>query len=138
RRAHEQVLAALRRIPVRGGIVHAFSGGIEEARRYVDLGFRLGFGGMLTFERSTKLRRLAARLPVEALVLETDAPDLTVAAHRGERNSPEYLPDVLAALAEVRQVDRAELAVITTANARAVLGIAAPLPVRSEAATGAP
>jgi TatD DNase family protein len=138
RRAHEQVLATLRRIPVRGGIAHAFSGGIEEARRYLDLGFRLGFGGMLTFERSTKLRGLAARMPVEALVLETDAPDLTVAAHRGERNSPEYLPDVLAALAEVRQVDRDELAAITTANARAALGIPAPLAVRSEAATGAP
>lgn len=125
RRAHERVLATLRRIPVRGGIAHAFSGGIEEARRYLDLGFRLGFGGMLTFERSSRLRRLAAILPVEALVLETDAPDLTVAAHRGERNSPEYLPQVLAALAEVRQADPAELAAITTANARAVLGIPA-------------
>jgi TatD DNase family protein len=136
RRAHEQVLATLRRIQLRGGIAHAFSGGIEEARRYLDLGFRLGFGGMLTFERSTKLRRLAARLPVEALVLETDAPDLTVAAHRGERNSPEYLPDVLAALAEVRQADRAELAAITTANARAVLGIPATMPTETAAARG--
>jgi TatD DNase family protein len=127
RRAHEQVLATLRRIPVRGGIAHAFSGGIEEARRYLDMGFKLGFGGMLTFERSSKLRRLAATLPVESLVLETDAPDLTVAAHRGERNSPEYLPQVLAALAEVRQADPAELAAITTANAREVLGIPAAL-----------
>lgn len=127
RRAHEQVLATLRRIPVRGGIAHAFSGGIEEARRYLDMGFKLGFGGMLTFERSSKLRRLAATLPVESLVLETDAPDLTVAAHRGERNSPEYLPQVLAALAEVRQADPAELAAITTANAREVLEIPAAL-----------
>jgi TatD DNase family protein len=127
RRAHEQVLATLRRIPVRGGIAHAFSGGIEEARRYLDMGFKLGFGGMLTFERSSKLRRLAATLPVESLVLETDAPDLTVVAHRGERNSPEYLPQVLAALAEVRQADPAELAAITTANAREVLGIPAAL-----------
>jgi len=125
RRAHEQVLATLRRIPVRGGIAHAFSGGIEEARRYLDMGFKLGFGGMLTFERSSKLRRLAATLPLESLVLETDAPDLTVAAHRGKRNSPEYLPQVLAALAEVRQADAAELAAITTANAREVLGIPA-------------
>jgi TatD DNase family protein len=125
RRAHEQVLATLRHIRVRGGIAHAFSGGIEEARRYLDLGFKLGFGGMLTFERSTRLRRLAALLPVEALVLETDAPDLTVAAHRGGRNSPEYLPDVLAALAEVRQADPGTLAAVTTANARAVLGLPA-------------
>lgn len=138
RRAHEQVLATLRRMRVRGGIAHAFSGGIEEARRYLDLGFRLGFGGMLTFERSTKLRRLAAALPLEALVLETDAPDLTVAAHRGERNSPEYLPDVLMALAEVRQADPAELAAATTANAQAVLGIPAAMPPSTQGSAAAP
>ncbi len=125
RKAHEQVLATLRRIRVRGGIAHAFSGGIEEARRYQDLGFKLGFGGMLTFERSSKLRRLASELPIDAIVLETDAPDLTVAAHRAERNSPEYLPDVLTALAQVRGAAPAELAAETTANARAVLGLTA-------------
>jgi len=128
RKSHEQVLATLRRIRVRGGIAHAFSGGLEEARRYRDLGFKLGFGGMLTFERSNRLRRLAAELPIDAIVLETDAPDLTVAAHRGGRNSPEYLPDVLAALAQVRGADPAELAAVTTANARAVLGLAAGRP----------
>lgn len=124
RRAHAQVLATLKRIRVRGGIAHAFSGGVEEARRYLDLGFALGFGGMLTFERSTRLRSLAAALPAESLVLETDAPDLTVAAHRGERNSPEYLPDVLAALAGVRGEDPAVVAARTSATARAVLGLA--------------
>ncbi|HYN78553.1 MAG TPA: TatD family hydrolase [Lamprocystis sp. (in: g-proteobacteria)] len=123
RKAHDQVLATLKRIRVRGGIAHAFSGGIEAARRYLDLGFALGFGGMLTFERSTKLRALAAALPVDAIVLETDAPDLTVAAHQGERNSPEYLQDVLAALAQVRGEDAARLAQQTTATACAVLGL---------------
>jgi TatD DNase family protein len=123
RKAHEQVLATLKRIQVRGGIAHAFSGGVEEARRYRDLGFTLGFGGMITFERSTKLRSLAAALPIDSIVLETDAPDLTVAAHQGGRNSPEYLPDVLAALAQVRGEDPAWLAEHTTANARAVLGL---------------
>lgn len=123
RKAHDAVLAALRRAPVRGGTAHAFNGSLEQARQYLDLGFRLGFGGMLTFERSTRLRRLARELPIEAIVLETDAPDMTVAAHRGERNSPEYLPDVLAALAVVRGADPADLARQTTANARAALGI---------------
>jgi len=123
RKAHEQVLATLKRIPVCGGIAHAFSGGSEEARRYRDLGFALGFGGMLTFERSNKLRAIAAALPVASIVLETDAPDLTVAAHQGERNSPEYLPDVLAALAQVRGEDPRRLAEQTTANAAAVLGL---------------
>ncbi|WP_295440789.1 TatD family hydrolase [uncultured Thiodictyon sp.] len=123
RKAHAQVLAALKRNPVRGGIAHAFSGGLAEARRYLDLGFALGFGGMLTFARSTKLRALAAALPCGAIVLETDAPDLTVAAHQGERNSPEYLPDVLAALAQVRGEDPAGLAQRTSATARRVLGL---------------
>lgn len=125
RRAHDAALATLRRMRVTGGIAHAYSGSLEQAWRYLDLGFRLGFGGMLTFERSTKLRRLARELPLDAIVLETDAPDLTVASHRGERNSPEYLPECLAALAEVRGEDPAAVAAQTTANARAVLGLPA-------------
>ena len=123
RRAHDAVLATLRRLRVRGGVAHAYSGSLEQARQYLDLGFRLGFGGMLTFERSTRLRRLARELPLEAIVLETDAPDLTVASHRGQRNSPEYLPECLAALAEVRAEDPARVAAQTTANARAAFGI---------------
>lgn len=123
RKAHAQMLSTLKRIRVRGGIVHAFSGGVEEARGYESMGFKLGFGGMLTFERSNKLRRLAANLSLDSIVLETDAPDLTVAAHRGERNSPHYLPDVLTALAQVRDTEPARIAAATTFNARAVLGL---------------
>ena len=101
--------------------MHAFNGSLQQARQYIDLGFRLGFGGMITYERSSKLRRLAQALPLEALVLETDAPDMTVAQHRGERNSPEYLPYCLAALAGIRTEAAEELARRTTANAREVL-----------------
>jgi TatD DNase family protein len=79
---------------------------------------------MLTFERSTKLRALAKALAADTIVLETDAPDMTVVQHRGERNSPEYLPYCLAALAEVRGESEEELARITTANAREVLHLA--------------
>lgn len=125
RRAHDATLAILKRLRVTSGIAHAYSGSLEQAWQYLDLGFRLGFGGMLTFERSTKLRRLARELPLDAIVLETDAPDLTVASHRGERNSPEYLPECLAALAEVRGEDPAVVAARTTANARAVFGLSA-------------
>jgi TatD DNase family protein len=121
RKAHDDVLATLKRIGMKGGIAHAFNGSIQQAHQYLDLGFRLGFGGMLTFARSSRLRRLASDLPGEAIVLETDAPDMTVAAHRGERNSPEYLPDVLRALADVRGESLEVLAALTTANACAVL-----------------
>jgi len=123
RKAHDDVLATLQRIQVRGGICHAFNGSLQQAARYQELGFRLGFGGMLTFERSTKLRALAHDLPPDAIVLETDAPDMTVAQHRGERNSPEYLPDCLSALAAVRGEDALQVAAQTTANARAVLAL---------------
>ena len=121
RKAHDQVLATLRRIPVRGGICHAFNGSLQQASHYSELGFRLGFGGMLTFERSTRLRALAKALPLDSIVLETDAPDMTVFQHHGERNSPEYLPYCLAALAEVRDEAPEELARVITANTREVL-----------------
>lgn len=125
RKAHDAVLAALRRIRVSGGICHAFNGSLQQAAQYRELGFRLGFGGMLTFERSTRLRALAQALPLEDIVLETDAPDMTVAQHRGERNSPEYLPYCLTALAQLRDLPEAEVAAVTTANARRVLHLSA-------------
>ncbi len=123
RKAHDQVLAALRRIQVRGGTAHAFNGSMQQASQYIDMGFKLGFGGMLTYERSTRLRKLATELPVEAIVLETDAPDMVVAAHRGERNTPEYLPYCLRALAEVRDEGLAFLAQQTTTNACSVFSL---------------
>jgi len=123
RKAHDQVLATLKRIRVVGGIAHAFNGSLQQAERYIGLGFRLGFGGMLTYERSTRLRALARQLPLSALVLETDAPDMTVAAHQGERNSPEYLPDCLLALAQVRHEPPERVAAQTTANARELFGL---------------
>ncbi|MGE0383260.1 MAG: TatD family hydrolase [Gammaproteobacteria bacterium] len=126
RKAHDAALAVLARMRVRGGIAHAFNGSADQGRRYADLGFRLGFGGMLTYARSRRLHALARTLPIQAIVLETDAPDLTPAAHHGCRNSPAYLPEVLAALAQLRGEDPVALAAITTANARAVLDLAAP------------
>ena len=125
RKSHDQVLATLKRVRVCGGICHAFNGSLQQASIYHDLGFRLGFGGMLTYARSTRLRALAKALPPESIVLETDAPDMTVAQHHGERNSPAYLPYCLAALAEVRHESEEQLARVTSANAREVLNLPA-------------
>ena len=122
RKAHDPVLATLRRLRFPcGGIAHAFSGSRQQADQYLDLGFRLGFGGSVTYDRALRIRALARELPLTAIVLETDAPDIVTAAHRGERNSPEYLPEVLAVLAELRDEDAATIAARTSANARAVL-----------------
>lgn len=124
RRAHDQVLATLRRLKFsQGGIAHAFSGSAQQAEQYCALGFKLGYGGTLTYTRSTRIRALAAALPLSAIVLETDAPDIVTAAHHGECNSPEYLPEILAALAGLRAEPIASIAAATTANARAVLRI---------------
>jgi len=123
RKAHDQVLQCLKKVPVRGGTSHAFNGSLQQARQYMEMGFKLGFGGMLTYERSGKIRRLAQELPLESIVLETDAPDMTVASHHGQRNSPEYLPECLAALAEVRQMSIEEVAAITTRNALEVFSL---------------
>ena len=123
RKAHDQVLAILRRIRVMGGTAHAFNGSLQQARQYIELGFKLGFGGMLTYQRSSRIRGLAEKLPVDAIVLETDAPDMVVSAYRGQRNSPEYLPHCLHALAEVRNEDAEFLARQTTLNACSVFSL---------------
>lgn len=120
RKAHEEVLGLLREVPVRGGVAHAFNGSPQQAERYLDLGFKLGIGGAMTHERSRKLRAMVRALPAEAIVLETDAPDMAPANHRGERNSPAYLPEVLAALSELRNEAPEDLARLTTDNVRAV------------------
>ncbi len=121
RKAHDEVLALLRRVGVVGGIAHAFNGSLQQAEGYLALGFRLGFGGTLTYEGTRHIHELARRLPLEAMVLETDAPDMPVAAHRGERNSPEFLPDCLAALARIRDEAPERIAEVTSRNARQVL-----------------
>ncbi|MGM0595048.1 MAG: TatD family hydrolase [Pseudomonadota bacterium] len=123
RKAHDQVLVSLKKFSLPGGIAHAFNGSMQQAQQYLELGFCFGFGGMLTYERSKKIRKLAAELPLDHIVLETDAPDMTTAAHHGERNSPEYLPEVLAALAEVRGEPPESLAAVTTANACRLFGL---------------
>ena len=124
RKAHEEVLACLKKFKPKAGIVHAFNGSLQQAERYLQYNFKFGFGGMLTYDRSTKLRHLAINLSVETIVLETDSPDMTVEQHRGERNSPEYLPYCLKALSDIKKIEVDKLAEITTYNAQEVLGIA--------------
>ncbi len=123
RKAHDQVLQTLKGFKLVGGIAHAFSGSLQQAEQYQALGFRFGFGGTLTYERSSRIRKLAMELPLESIVLETDAPDMSPEAHHGERNSPEYLPQVVAALAELRGMPIDVLAAQTTANALELFNI---------------
>lgn len=131
RRSADALLKALRRIDAVGGIAHAFNGSEVQARQFVERGFKLGFGGAMTFERALQIRRLAATLAEDALVLETDAPDIApqwlyrTAAQRqaGQtaRNEPGELPRIAQTLAALRGWSLEHTAAITSANARAVL-----------------
>ncbi|MGW8195735.1 MAG: TatD family hydrolase, partial [Desulforhopalus sp.] len=126
RKAHDQVLATLRRKHfVHGGIVHAFNGSFQQAQRYISFGFGLGIGGTITYARARRIRQVASELPSNSLVLESDAPDIPPANHRGETNLPEYLIEVVEGLAEVRRKSCDCLAACTTANARRLLGLPA-------------
>ena len=128
RRSADRLLKGLREVPVSGGIAHAFNGSLQQAQAFIALGSKLGFGGALTFERALQLRRLATQLPPEALVLETDAPDMPphwlyrtalerAAGTPQSRNSPAELPRIAQVLADLRGVPLAALAAQTTANA---------------------
>jgi TatD DNase family protein len=121
RRSQDVILKYLRRIGVCGGIAHAFNGSQQQAQAFINLGFKLGFGGAMTFTRALQIRRLATGLPLEALVLETDAPDISPAWVHPKRNSPEELPRIGQVLAELRGVSTEEIAATTSRNAFDVL-----------------
>ncbi|WP_321908944.1 MULTISPECIES: TatD family hydrolase [unclassified Paraburkholderia] len=121
RKSQDQVLKGLRRNGVKSGIAHAFNGSFQQARAFIDQGMHLGFGGNLTFERALQIRRLAQQLPLEAIVMETDAPDISPAWLYRERNTPDQVPRIGAVLAGLRGLSPAELALGTTANAAAAL-----------------
>ncbi|MDR2261255.1 MAG: TatD family hydrolase [Azoarcus sp.] len=123
RRAQDAVLAALRRIGVDGGIAHAFNGSPQQARAFIALGFRLGFGGAMTFTGSRRVRRLAAELPLASIVLETDAPDMPPAWGAGVRNEPENLRRYAETLAALRGLPLAEVIRATGENARALFRV---------------
>jgi len=94
RKSHNDILNTLREYPSLRGIIHAYSGSYEQAKEYLKRGFKLGFGGAFTYPKATRLRSLLPRLPVDAWVLETDAPDMSPVNHQGEKNSPQYLPEI--------------------------------------------
>jgi len=134
RRSADLLLKGLRQCPVVSGIAHAFNGSSQQAGHFVAMGFALGFGGALTYERALQLRRLACDLPLAALVLETDAPDMPphwlyqTAEQRAlgqaqGRNSPAELPRIAQVLADLRGVSVEKVREVTTKNVRQVLGI---------------
>ncbi len=103
-------------LPGHRGIMHCFTGGPEEARQALQLGFYLAFGGVLTFPKSEKVREAARLVPLDRLLLETDAPYLAPVPHRGKRNEPAFVGETARKLAEIRGISLEEIAAATTQN----------------------
>jgi TatD DNase family protein len=137
RRSADGLLQQLRRIEVAGGIAHAFNGSPAQAQQFTDRHFKLGFGGAMTFERALQIRQLAATLPADVPVLETDAPDIPPqwryvkagerAGRPASRNEPAELPRIARSLAALRGWTLEETAARTAANTLAALPRLAPL-----------
>ncbi len=121
RRAIDPILKHLRQTRVCGGIAHAFNGSRQQADEFIKLGFKLGFGGAMTFDGAKRIRELAATLPLDSIVLETDAPDMPPQWKTGARNTPADLLPIAETLAQLRDSSLAEIAAATSANAFAVL-----------------
>lgn len=126
RKAMDEVISLLRRQGGQGrqgGVIHSFAGSQQQARQLYDLGFKLGIAATVGFERARKLRAVVACMPLDALLLESDAPDQPGSAHRGQLNRPAYVVEHLQTIAELRQMDVSELAAALTRNTEALFNL---------------
>lgn len=124
RKAHNELFGLLRELnrPTWRGVMHCFGGSVQEAQRAVEMGFYIGVGGVVTFKNAT-LAQVAATVPLERIVLETDAPYLAPVPCRGKRNEPSYLVYVAETIATVRGISRVEVELATTHNAQTLFGL---------------
>lgn len=117
RKSTEAVINAIKQRPGLRGMIHSYSGSYEQATKLIDLGFYLSFGGPITFEKSTRLRKLVQSLPLSSILVETDAPDQPVANAKSNRNEPAFIIDVVQSIAYLHNKDTSEIASITSDNA---------------------
>ncbi|SFK24769.1 TatD family hydrolase [Rhodanobacter glycinis] len=123
RRALDEVIHTLRRFDIRRGVVHSFSGSEQQARQLWQLGMHLGIGGPVTHARAQRLQRIVANMPIEHLLLESDAPDQPGAGHRGQRNEPAFITETLRCIARLRDEAEDAIAAATLANTRRLFGL---------------
>ena len=123
RNSHNELIRILKNTKfTQGGIVHAFSGSLQQAQTYIDLGFKIGVGGAITYPRANKTRETISQLPLSSLVLETDAPDMPLMGKQGQRNSPEYLPEIFESLMALRKESKQD--VLQACSQNVVLSLA--------------
>ena len=123
RSAVDDVIAMIKSAGHYNGMVHSFNGSLQQATRLIDLGYKLSFGGAATFDRATKLRAMIAALPLDAILLETDAPDQPDSSHTGRLNEPAYLTDIWKSLSALREEDALAFAKATSLNAQQLFNL---------------
>jgi TatD DNase family protein len=123
RKAVEDVIKTLQKYPNMRGVLHSYSGSLQQANRLFELGFLVSFGGPVTYPKASRLRQIVAELPIESIMLESDAPDQPDIERHGERNEPSYLPFILQQVSEIRSEPADVIAAQTTANAQQLFGI---------------
>jgi TatD DNase family protein len=123
RGAIEETTLTMRRVGGLRGVVHSFSGSEQQAEQLWREGFHIGIGGPITYDRAKRLRRIVATMPIEFLLLESDAPDQPDSSHRGQRNEPAHVANVLRTIADLRGETESSVATATTANAERLFGI---------------
>jgi len=125
RKSHHLILQTFKQMkPKAGGVIHAFSGSYQDAKKYLDLGFKLGVGGTITYDRANKTREAIKQVPLQSIVLETDSPDMPMAGRQGMRNEPQYLLEVLNKLAELKQLPIEQVAEQTYLNTKQIFSLA--------------
>lgn len=129
RSAVEETIGMIRRVGGLRGVIHSYSGSAEQAAQLWKMGFSLGIGGPVTHDRARRLRALVAQMPLEFLLLETDSPDQPSSGHRGERNEPAYLRELLGVVAELRGANAHAIEQATSDNARRLFRLPAPKPI---------
>lgn len=118
RKATDQVIGLLKKYAPLSGVIHSFSGSLQQALQLIDLGFKLGIAATVGFERAKKLRAVVAKIPAHGLLLESDAPDQPGVDHRGELNEPAYIVEHLSTIAELRKISESELVEILHQNSQ--------------------
>ncbi|MBX2878633.1 MAG: TatD family hydrolase [Granulosicoccus sp.] len=124
--ANKAVEDVIRMIRVSGhsqGMVHSFNGSLQQARRLIDLGYKIGFGGAVTYKRASRLRAMVSDLPLESILLETDAPDQPDSSHSGQRNEPAHLTDIWKSICTLREESSEDVARVTSENAIALFNL---------------
>lgn len=124
RKTHNRILQILKQEKFQyGGILHGFSGSYQQAMQFIELGFFIGVGGVITYPRANKTRQAIVRLPVEKLVLETDSPDMPLNGHQGKANHPKMIGEILSCLASLKGMSRQTIAEIVWKNSNSAFGI---------------